>query len=103
MEITLLWSETEKDEDGFPARKETEYEAYAEEISVTRQEAYESMRAGVTVRMAWEIRREDWEQTRHVDAQGRPEYASQVRADGATYEIVRTYQKGKAKTEIYAR
>ena len=47
----------------------------------------------------FEIRQEDWEQTRHT-VNGKTEYARKVEHDGRVYEIKRTYKTGKAKMEV---
>lgn len=97
--IKLMWSEIGKDADGFPMNKEHVVEAYCKEKSVTRMEKYESMRAGVSVQKVFEIRKEDWEVTRHLE-NGKPEYARKAEHDGHTYDIQRTYSSGKAKIEV---
>ena len=45
--VELIWEKICKNENGFPERKRCSVEVYAMEKSVTRAEAYESMRAGV--------------------------------------------------------
>ena len=72
--IRLIWEEIGKDEDGFEKNEEVSIDAFCKEKSVTRMEAYESMRAGVSVQAVFEIRQEDWEETRHI-VNGKPEYA----------------------------
>lgn len=97
--IRLIWEEIGKDEDGFEKNEEVSIDAFCKEKSVTRMEAYESMRAGVSVQAVFEIRQEDWEETRHI-ANGKPEYARKAEHDGRRYNIVRTYKAGKAKIEV---
>ena len=97
--LELVWETITKDKDGFPISKSQKYEAYCREKSVKRQEAYESMRAGVKVEAVFEIRQEDCEQTRHT-VNGKTEYARKVEHDGRVYEIKRTYKTGKAKMEV---
>lgn len=97
--LKLIWKIAGKDEDGFPEEEQHEVDAYYEEKSVTRQEAYESMRAGIKVEAIFEIRQEDWEETRH-SVDGHIEYAREVEHDGRAYEIKRTYKKGKSKIEV---
>lgn len=97
--IRLIWEETGKDEDGFEKNTEHSVDAFCKEKSVTRAEAYESMRAGVSVQAVFEIRQEDWEETRHI-VNGKPEYARKAEHDGGRYDIVRTYKTGKAKIEV---
>ena len=97
--IRLIWEEIGKDEDGFEKNEEVSIDAFCKEKSVTRMEAYESMRAGVSVQAVFEIRQEDWEETRHI-VNGKPEYARKAEHDGRRYNIVRTYKAGKAKIEV---
>ena len=97
--IRLIWEEIGKDEDGFEKNAEVSIDAFCKEKSVTRMEAYESMRAGVSVQAVFEIRQEDWEETRHI-VNGKPEYARKAEHDGCRYDIVRTYKTGKAKIEV---
>lgn len=98
-EIKLIWEEIGKDDDGFSENEEHAINAYCKEKSVTRTEAYESMRAGVSVQAVFEIRQEDWEETRHI-VDGRTEYARKVEYDGRKYDILRTYKTGKSKIEV---
>ena len=97
--IKLIWEEIVKDDDGFPLNKEHTVEVYCKEKSVTRMEKYESMRAGVSVEKVFEIRKEDWESTRHME-NGKPEYARKAEYDGYVYDIQRTYSDNKAKIEV---
>lgn len=97
--IKLIWEEPEKDGDGFEQNRDHATEAYYKEKSITRAEAYESMRAGVSVQAIFEIRQEDWEETRHI-VDGKPEYARKVEHDGRRYDIKRTYKIGKSKIEV---
>ena len=97
--IKLIWEEIGKDADGFPQNKEHAIEAYCQQKSVTRIEAYESMRAGVSIQVIFEIRQEDWEETRHI-LDGNLEYARQVEYEGRRYDIQRTYKIGKSKIEV---
>lgn len=97
--LKLIWEEVGKDGDGFEERTEHTIKVYCQEKSVTRMEAYESMRAGVSVQAVFEVRQEDWEETRHL-VDGKPEYARRVEHDGHEYDIKRTYKTGKAKIEV---
>ena len=97
--IKLIWEEVGKDADGFPQNTEHAVDAYCQEKSVTRLEAYESMRAGVSVQAVFQIRQEDWEETRHT-VDGKPEYARKAEHDGHRYDIIRTYKTGKSKIEV---
>lgn len=98
--VNLIWEEQGKDEDGFSKTVEHSIGTYVlTEKSITRAEAYDSMRAGVSVKITLEIRQEDWEKTRHL-VDGKPEYARKAYYDGIKYDIVRTYKVGKSKIEI---
>lgn len=99
MEIELIWEEITKDTDGFPVRIPKVVEAYAEEKSVRRSEAYEAKRSGVSVSTVLELRIEDWEETMHI-VNGKKEYARKVRFDGCEYDIIRAYKVDKAKIEL---
>lgn len=98
-QIDLLWEEIQKDEDGFPVTQQHGYAAYGEKKSATRMEVYEAMRAGVEVKAVFEVRLEDWEETKHLN-NGRTEYARKIVYDGEEYEIVRAYEVGKSKVEV---
>lgn len=95
----FIWEELSKNENGFPIRESKSVEIYVKEKSVTRAEAYEAMRAGISVKTVLSARIEDWERTRHI-VDGKPEYARKVIYDGAEYDVVRTYKIGKARIEI---
>lgn len=97
--LKLIWSEVTKDDDGFPVNKETAVEVYGREKSATRSEVYKAMRAGVTVQTVFEIRQEDWEETKHT-VDGKTEYARLAEYDGRKYDIIRTYRTGKSKIEV---
>lgn len=98
--IELIWEEIAKDEDGFTiSSPQKRVVPILKEKSVTRAECYEAMRAGVNVKTIFEIRQEDWEDTRHVK-DGKPEYARKVSFDGLTYDVIRAYKAGKATVEI---
>lgn len=100
--LKLIWETIGKDADGFEKSEEHAVDAYCEEKSVTRMEAYESMRAGVSTQAVFEIRQEEWERTRHI-TDGKPEYARKVEHDGRRYDITRAYKTGKAKVEVVCR
>lgn len=97
--ISLIWEEISKDQDGFEKIKEVSVDAYCKEKSVTRAEAYASMQAKVSVQAVFQIRQEDWEETRHI-VEGKPEYARKAEHDGRRYDIVRTYKTGKSMIEV---
>ena len=96
----LIWEKICKNENGFPERKRCSVEVYAMEKSVTRAEAYESMRAGVNARIILKLRTDDWEASRHPGEDGKPEYARKVIYEEAEYDIIRAYKKGKSFVEI---
>lgn len=98
MEIKLIAVNTEKDEDGFPVEKKCEVEVYAKKKSVTRTELYESMRAGVTAKMVYEIRQEDWNRAKELSDD---KYVRKIEnEDGVEHDIIRTYKVGKATIEL---
>lgn len=98
MEIKLVITKTEKDKDGFPNEIKKLIRVFAEEKSVTRTEAYESMKAGVNVKTVYEIRQEDWEYAKKLaDRRGIEKI---IGYDEKEYKIVRTYKVGKAKIEV---
>lgn len=98
MEIKLVITQTEKDKDGFPSQIKKMIRVFAEEKSVTRTEAYESMKAGVNVKTVYEIRQEDWEYAKKLADRGCIEKI--IGCDEKEYKIVRTYKVGKAKIEV---
>ena len=98
-EADLLVVTNEKDEDGFPAEEVKRYQAYVSEKSATRSEYYAAMQSGIQIKRVLEMRLEDWEQTAHLVG-NRKEYATQLKYDGAIYDILRTYRKDKARIEV---
>lgn len=98
-EAVLLVTKNTKDKDGFPVASVEEVPIFVREKSAARMEFYEALRAGVRVKTVLETRQEDWEQSGRL-VSGRKEYASQIRYDGAVYDIVRAYKKGKSMVEI---
>ena len=98
MEIKLIAVNTEKDEDGFPVEKKCEVEAYAKEKSVTRTELYESMRAGVTAKMVYEIRQEDWNRAKELSDD---KYVRKIEdEDGVEHDLVKNLQSWKSNNRI---
>lgn len=95
----LIWNTRSKDEDGFPVENEWNTEVYAEKKSVKRSEYYESMRAGIKVNLVVEMRQEDFKLSAHETENG-VKYADKLEFDGVIYEILRTYETGKAKIEL---
>lgn len=98
-DAVLLVVTIEKDEDGFPTETEKEIPVYVREKSATRSEFYAALREGITVKTVFEIRIEDFEQSAYMVG-GKKEYATRIRHDGSTYDIVRTYRTGKAIMEL---
>lgn len=100
-EVTLIWSEdAERDDDGFKKKTTTHEETIpATEKSVRRTEFYEARRSGISTKFTLEVRTEDFELSAHL-VNGKKEYAKKARYDGGLYDIIRTYGKGKPKTEL---
>ncbi len=98
-EAKLIWIEHAKDEDGFPVVIDHEDDIFVDEASVTRVEFYESMRAGISVKIVLVARIEDFLKSEHMAAE-KKEYAREIIYDGSRYEIIRTYKKGKSKIEL---
>lgn len=100
-EAVLILEETEKDGDGYPVTKEKRIEiGVLREKSATRSERYAAMNAGIEVKFILEIRPEDFELSRHRDAQGKRAYARKIEYDGAVYDIARHYQNDKSLVEL---
>lgn len=98
-EAKLLITSNGKDADGYAIEKRQEIPIFVREKSATRSEFYEAMRQGITVRIMFEARIEDFELSAHMVGD-RKEYASQIEYDGAVYDIVRTYKTDKSMIEI---
>lgn len=98
-EVVLVTEIMGKDSGGLPVPQEWRTEAYAEEKSAVRNEFYEAMRAGVTVKATFEMRQEDFGLSAR-EAGGVKAYASRLEHDGMAYAIQRTYRKGKARIEL---
>lgn len=103
-EEAILWyeSEAEKDEDGYvieESKQKVEFDVFVKEKSVTRQEFYQSMQAGIRPTIVFEMRREEYEQTAHIVGTKR-KYATCITYDGAEYEILRAYSKDKTMIEL---
>ena len=99
-EAVLIYTVNGKDADGFPVAQNEELTVFVREKSATRTEFYEAARAGIAVSMVFEIRQEDWNLTKHITANGNPAFASKVRYDGGTYDIVRAYRNDKSMIEL---
>lgn len=98
-EGVLIWEETGKDADGFPQTIQRKVPAYLRETAVKRAEAYEAMRSGVKLSAVFQVRLEDWEETRHLNNE-KPAYAEKAVIDGATYDIIRVYKPDKSMVEL---
>ena len=96
----MIYVENEKDEDGFPVETEKKKEVYVREKSVGRTEFYEALRSGITVNITFDIRMEDWEQTRHTTANKKIAYAQKILYDGAEYDIIRTYRTDRSMIQL---
>ena len=99
-EAVLLYSENRKDADGFPVALTEEKPVFVRKKSATRTEFYEAVRAGMAVTVVFEVRLEDWEQTKHITSNRKAAYASQIRYDDAVYDIVRVYAPDKSMVEL---
>lgn len=95
----LLVVENVKGENRYPEEKLKEIPIFVREKSATRQEFYEALRAGITVKIVLETRQEDWEMSEHM-VNGKKEYATQIEYAGSVYDIVRTYKNDKSMIEI---
>lgn len=99
MTAKLIWSIRGKDTDGFPTEIPCFEEAYAQKKSIKRSEFYESMRSGIQVSLAIEMRQEDFALSAHETERG-IKYADELEFEGTVYKILRTYEIGKGKIEI---
>lgn len=101
MEAKLIWYiHRGKDEDGFPIKEEHTVTVFAEERAIVRTEFYEAVRSGMSVKKVLKLRKEDYEQSRHTDANGHTQYASRIEYEGEVYGIIKHYSKGKADIEL---
>lgn len=98
-EAVLLCVTQGKNANGFPVETVTETQVYCRERSVTRTEFYDAHRAGFTINLVLEVRQEDWELTRHM-ANGKRAYATKVRYDSGTYDIIRAYRNDKSMIQL---
>lgn len=98
-EAILLAVINKKDDDGFAVQKKLEIPIFVNEKSATRTEFYEALRAGVKIKTVLETRQEDWELSART-VSGKKEYATQLKYDGAIYDIVRTFKNDKSMIEI---
>lgn len=100
MEVALVTQVAEKDPGGLPCKSEgRKTSVYAEEKSVARSEFYQAMRAGITPKMVFEVRQEDFELSAEKTDKGTV-YPSKLISGGTEYSIVRAYRKGKSKIEL---
>lgn len=95
----LQWEIRTKDKDGFPKIEKKEIPICVKEKSITRAEFYAAMRDGIKVSRVFEVRREDWEESRHM-VNGKPVYATSVFVEDAAYDILRSYTTDKSMVEI---
>ena len=100
MEAKLKWSIVKNGKNGFPESIQNEVEVYAEEKEIVRNEFYEAMRSGISVKKVFVVRIEDYELSRHLDENGKTEYATQVEYEDETFNIIRAYKRGKSKVEL---
>ena len=98
-EVTLITEMTTKDSGGLPEKKSSEIAVYASEKSIVRTEFYEAMRSGITPKITFELRQEDFSLSGVKTKKGMV-YASKLTCDGVKYDIIRTYKKGKSKIEL---
>lgn len=99
MEVELVWAASREDGDGFADGGSSAVGVFAEEKSTARQEFYGAMQAGIRVKAVFEVRKEDFALSAHMEG-GHTAYARKLKYDGETYDIIRTYSKGKAKIEL---
>lgn len=95
----LQWEIRTKGKDGFPQSEKKEIPVCVKEKSITRAEFYAAMRDGIKVSRVFEVRREDWEESRHM-VNGKPVYATTIFVEGAAYDILRSYAADKSMVEI---
>jgi len=98
-EATLLCVSIGKDVHGFPVETQTEHKVYIREKSVSRSEFYAALRENIRVRIAFEMRIEDWQDSASV-INGTAVYPTKVIYEGAEYGILRTYKADKSLIEI---
>jgi hypothetical protein len=74
--------------------KTIETEVFLEKKSVSGTEFYKAAQSGITPSITFETRTCDYELTRHIEQDtNRPLFATQVKYDGAIYDVIRTYEK----------
>ena len=83
----LQWEIRTKDKDGFPQIEKKEISICVKEKSITRAEFYAAMRDGIKVSRVFEVRQEDWEESRHM-VNGKPVYATSVFVEDAAFYAV---------------
>lgn len=88
------------DADGFPVDAEQTITVFVREKSVRRTEFYEAMRSGIVPQIVLEVRQEDYDLTAHITDAGKKAYASKVRYDGGTYDIIRAYKNDRSMIEL---
>ena len=100
MEAKLIWTELSQNKNGFPIKTDNTVDVFAEEKEIVRSEFYEAMRSGITVKKILRVRLEDYELSKHLNNDGKTEYATEIEYDGERYKIIRAYGKGKSKLEL---
>jgi len=71
-----------------------ETDVFLKKKSVSGTEFYKAVQSGITPSITFETRTIDFELTRHLEKDtNKPLYATQVKYDGAVYDIIRTYDK----------
>lgn len=99
-EAKLLYSEMQKDEDGFAIEKKVEIEiCVLKEKSIVRTEFYDALRSGISPQIVLEIRQEDFDLSLHKK-EGQIHYADRILYEGQIYNIIRTYKPNKSKIEL---
>ncbi len=89
----LVYVIEKNDSDGFPIKSEVKTEVFVDKKSIKRSEFYTAMQVGMKPSIAFEIRPEDWELSRHIE-KNKVLYAQKIEFDGGTYDIIRTYEDG---------
>lgn len=99
-EAVLIVVTSGQDDEGFPTEKTTEYPVFVREKSATRAEFYAALNTGITINAVFEMRLEDFNTTAYTTENNKRAYATKIRYDGATYDIVRTYKDDKSMIQL---
>lgn len=100
MEAKLKWNIVKNGKNGFPESIQSEVEVYVDEKEIVRNEFYEAMRSGISVKKVLVLRTEDFELSKHLDENGKMEYATKIEYENETFNIIRAYKRGKSKIEL---